>query len=307
MNWLTLIQQQSSLTASDYTHRPVLSALADMGIIQVNGHDACSFLHNLLTNDIAHIGLNQSQLNGLCTPKGRLLALCQVIRRQDDYILLLPHALCPSLLARLNLYKLRSNVTLTDISETHACLGLHTLSEKDPTPETTIHYRAHDHFLIIHKDEVSDVVHPLLDQDWVLCPQTVWEQREVEAGLPLIYPETQELFTPQQLNLDLTGGVSFNKGCYPGQEVVARLHYLGEPSRRMYHAQWQGTPPPQPGNSIHTQDNETAGHVVRSATTHPEQYHLLVSLKRAHLETKLYYHQTPLTLVDSQLAGSETA
>jgi len=306
-SWQALLQQQTALStdtssASTQQYMP----LPQLGVIYVRGDDAQSFLQNLLTNDVNALANNQSQLSGFCNAKGRLSAIFQLIRRNDYYQLLLPKTMTAALQQRLSMFVLRSKVTITDESEKSVCIGLinpthESLDTLGLSLNSIISDQYSDRYTSISPlDEISPLIEKLQQQQWSLNSEHVWEQLDIKAGLATIYPQTKEKFTPQQVNLDLVDGVSFNKGCYPGQEVVARLHYLGKPSRRLFIAEIKCPDALTVGDEVSTEAGDIAGHIVRLAGKQSETVQLLVSLKLSELEKTLFIKQAELSIVNTE-------
>jgi folate-binding protein YgfZ len=230
----------------------VVVPLTDLGLIRASGEEAAGFLHNLLSNDIKNIQPNDVRLAGFCTAKGRLLATLLVWREADDFLLLLSADLLAAILKKLSMYVLRSKVKLSDASAARVLLGLAgsdaalALSELGiAAPEDlhvtafaagqALHLGGNRYVLSLDPTEASAIWNKL-GTHAKPAGLAAWHWLEVAAGVPRIVAATQEAFVPQMVNLELVGGVSFTKGCYPGQEIVARTHYLGKVKRRMYRA-----------------------------------------------------------------------
>lgn len=251
--------------------------LEEMGVLQITGDDASTFLQNLVTNNVNELEINQAQRSGFCNAKGRLFAIFLLIRREDGFQLILPRKMCDLLLQRLSMYVLRSNVSISNESDHLSCIGLMTATPKSLNiikhPNDTKRFLS-----ICRHDSLEEHLEEFKQQGLSLVTESLWEQLDIKAGLAMIWPESKEKFTPQQVSLDLVDGVSFSKGCYPGQEVVARLHYLGKPSRRLFIAQAKTNLLPSVADEVITDDGSTAGHVV-SAQLVDESVMLLLSLK----------------------------
>ncbi len=305
-SWQTIIEQQATVnTDSDLQITSCFMPLNELGVLQVTGDDGQRFLQNLLTNDVDLLNVNQAQLNGFCNAKGRLFAVFILVRRDDGFQLVLPKVMCTLLQQRLSMYILRSNVIISDVSGAIVCMGI--TSDLNTMALPTAHYQgvesdgiifikyfdSEPYFLCLSTQEKAATFIQSLPQDtWEIATEKQWQQFEIEQGLPSIYPETKEKFTPQQLNLDLIGGVSFNKGCYPGQEIVARLHYLGKPSRRMFIAEIKATRLPTAGQEVTTEDGSVAGHIVRSQYKDKITISLLLSLKLADQQPTIFVNNT---------------
>jgi len=232
----------------------VMAPLTDLGLIRASGVDSAIFLHNLLTNDISGIGPDGARVAGFCTAKGRLLALLLIWRDGDDFLLMLPRDILPVILKKLSMYVLRSRVKLTDASEEKALLGFS--GAVLPAPTFAKDLNSLERFGVGGIDGGQAI--RLERTRWLLAldPASAmpiwrelatsvrpvglgaWHWLEIAAGQPRVVTATQEAFVPQMLNVELpaVAGVSFTKGCYPGQEIVARTHYLGKVKRRTFRA-----------------------------------------------------------------------
>lgn len=319
--WQSIVEQQQTISINtDSESTSLFIPLTHFGVLKVAGEDSQDFLQNLLTNDVASLTTNNSQLSGFCNAKGRLFAIFLLIRRKDYYQIILPKSMCELLQQRLTMYVLRSNVTITDQTNDVVLLGLTQASEDqieflDLSKDI---YQGHVHsdnlsiklpsetdrwLFIVPKDQAEQLCQTLDEQQWQLAPENVWDLIDIEAGLPMIFPESKEKFTPQQVNLDLVNGVSFKKGCYPGQEVVARLHYLGKPSRRMFLAEAQTGQLPDGATEVTDNEGNIAGHVVCAQHIDNNSLRLLLSLKLTEHEPKVFLDQnTPIDVISQNIA-----
>jgi hypothetical protein len=273
--------------------QPCLIPLTQSSILEITGEEAESFLQNLLTNDVNQLSNNQGQLSGFCNPKGRLLALFWLIKHNDRFLALLPNDNADTLLKRLQMFKLRSKVTITDVSEQLAAFAV--LSDNENKIETIqLSAPLTAGVVITEMNAITTLLDRQSEQDWQLCAPEFWDELTIEAGIPSVFSASKEQFTPQQLNLDLINGVSFSKGCYPGQEVVARLHYLGKPSRRLFLAEYTGEAP-APNQTVTDADGNTVGHIVCvSSANNPL---MLISLKLSDIESDLSTDQASLKII----------
>ncbi len=273
--------------------------LTQLGVITVSGDDAHTFLQSLLTNDIALLHVQDWQYSGFCTPKGRLLALFLIIRSgENSYQLVLPHDLCETLTKRLSMYVLRSKVTVTDASDSLLCLG--TTQRAPELPIDVSYYslatECHRGLLICPADKADALCEALIAQQFQPQTPTYWQYLNIMAGIADVVPATQEKFTPQQLNLDITNAVNFKKGCYPGQEVVARLHYLGKASRRLFTAEFTSSTIPEAGSEVLTDAGQVAGHIVSAQQQDADAVVCLISLKLSEYNANLMIADTPVHL-----------
>ncbi|MEJ2619239.1 MAG: folate-binding protein YgfZ [Candidatus Thiodiazotropha sp.] len=247
-----------------------LNDLSHLGLIRVSGEDAEAFLQGQMTNDIREITETHSNLAGWCNAKGRMLANFRCFRRADDYYLQTPVENLPDVIKRLGMYILRSKVNLSDASDELIRIGLsgdcsEALLEPffDEMPEQPNDVQQQDQLTLIRlpgKKPRYEIIGPIkqLQEIWQTAEGQAqsatadfWSLQDIQAGIPTIYQATKEAFVPQMTNMQLIDGVSFTKGCYTGQEVVARMQYLGKLKRRMYLAHVETNTPPQPGDELY--------------------------------------------------------
>jgi tRNA-modifying protein YgfZ len=242
--------------------------LADQGLIRASGEDAAAFLHNLLTNDINHLAAGQARHAGLCSPKGRMIASFLIWREGGDFLLQLSADILPGILKKLSMYVLRSKVKLADVSGERTLLGVVGGDLGPAEPMTSAPCAGGT---AIRLDTGRCVLALSAGQPQLELPPAGhledWHLAEIRAGIPRIVAATQEAFVPQMVNyeLDAVGGVSFQKGCYPGQEIVARTQYLGKVKRRMYRAKLASNS--LPGTDVFTPEagDQHCGAVVLTA------------------------------------------
>lgn len=261
----------------------IVTPLAGDGLIRVRGPEARDFLQNQLSNDIRQVDAGHAQLSAYCSPKGRILALFHILLRQDDYCLRLPCTLADAILQRLRMYVLRARVELERADEALGYLGISgpdaadlvkdILAEAPAEPYRVAGTRdvtvtrlpgPHARFLILAEAGRLDELWRHLRQEATPAGDAAWRWLDIMAGLPTVLPQTQEAFVPQMMNLELLGGVNFKKGCYPGQEIVARMQYLGRLKQRMYRLHLERDTPPPPGEPVFAPDlpGQAAGTVV---------------------------------------------
>jgi hypothetical protein len=253
--------------------------------INVTGSDAESFLQGQLTNDVTRLTAAHAELAGYCSPKGRLLAIFLLGPYGPGYWLRVPEGLAAPLIKRLRLFVLRADVGLEDVSnswigfgvsgpdadqQVHEVVGsVPTAVNELVTTEDRIVIRRPGPFprfeLLARFDRAKADWYRFNVHGTPVGP-TNWRLLDILCGHPAIFPESQDLFLPQAVNLDQWDGISFQKGCYPGQEVVARTHYRGKLKRRMVGARIDARSPPAPGTTIHrAAETEVVGHVVDAA------------------------------------------
>jgi len=273
-----------------------VARLTDWGVIRARGADAANFLHGQLTSDIAHLGASQARLAGYCSAKGRLLASFIAWRPADDEVLLACSAdLLAATLKRLRMFVLRAKCVLSDASADLPLFGLTgsqaTAWLADATPSAVWDQRGRDGRSAIRLPDAAGQVRYLLCAADVASPLSplpleVWRWLEVRSGVARIEQATVEQFVPQMLNYEVLGGVDFQKGCYPGQEVVARSQYRGSIKRRSFLFETDASA--SAGEEVfHSDDTaQPAGKVVNAAKQpvgHPSGSLALVELKLAAL------------------------
>ncbi len=243
------------------TH-PCWIELSHLKLVKVTGSDAENFLQAQFSNDIGNLDSNNAQLQAYCNPKGRAIAILRVMRReQGGFWILIPDSIAEPLLKRLQMFVLRAEVKF-ELEQQNTALGA--LQPVSPNAGAEEHFHVEGirprKIAIFQggKPENGD------DQPGRILHGDFWKLLDIHSGIPQVYGETSEAFIPQYINLDLVDGVSFRKGCYPGQEIVARLKYLGKTKQRLAIATITGNNPIFPGNPVFHDDrpDQKAGLVV---------------------------------------------
>ncbi|NNC99850.1 MAG: folate-binding protein YgfZ [Gammaproteobacteria bacterium] len=239
---------------------PGLALLSGFSCIEVSGDEAAGFLHGQLTNEIQTLDLASAQLNAYCNPKGRAIAIVWLLKDHTAFQLLLPNDLAPSIAKRLSLYKMRAKVNIT-VTETRSLIGA--VNCDDPARFENSGFDiyaldAHRSLLVGPDSNTRKLIDggaiPLFNHDY-------WKLTQILSGEPQVYQSTSESLIPQHINLDLVNGVSFSKGCYPGQEIVARLRYLGKLKQRMIIGYFNADTPLAPGTTVYSGEKKS-GSVV---------------------------------------------
>ncbi|TMH27842.1 MAG: folate-binding protein YgfZ [Betaproteobacteria bacterium] len=267
--------------------------LAHWGVIRANGADAATFLHSQLTNDFTGMGLSEAKLAGYCSAKGRMLASFVAWKSAHDEVLLACHAsVLPATLKRLTMFVLRSKCKLSDASAELKLFGVAGPSARSVCGDARV-WRKHetDGASAIRLPDAAGLPRAL----WVApagapalpaITLDAWQWLEVQSGVPVIEAATAEQFVPQMLNFELVGGVNFQKGCYPGQEVVARSQYRGTVKRRMF--LFDVDAPAAAGQEVfHSADPGQPAGMVVNAAARPDGSgrSALVEIKLAALES----------------------
>lgn len=268
--------------------------LGHLGLIAARGADVVSFLQGQLTSDVRELSPQHSQLSAWLSPKGRVLVRMRLFRLGDTVYLELPREMLESTLRRLRMFVLRAQVTLDDASEDIARLGIVGAGAAAGVggllgclPDDADGMLSCDDVAVIREhgprtryQMVGDEARLLEIWRAALASATLagapaWELLDIEAGIANVGPDLADQFLPQMLNLDRVGGVSFHKGCYVGQEIVARTHYLGRLKRRLYLAHASPAAAPRPGETLAGGGGESAGQIVNVQPGPEGGYHVL--------------------------------
>ena len=256
--------------------------------LKVSGSDRVSFLNGQLTNDITLLNPDSAMLAGWCNNKGRLVTICQLVDWQEAIWLLMPTSIIENVKKKLGMYVLRADVQL-EIAEA-TLVGLGDGADVD-TAELNGNVYANENGFIVKVvgdptrsiyliPDLVDVDNEEIDE---VEPGYFW-LRGIQLGLPRLHPETQEKFVAQQVNLDLLNGISFNKGCYIGQEIIARTQNLGRIKRRMYSYTCEHNELAEPGSTV-LADGKPAGQIVDTVSDGNQMYFTAVISIDKHLET----------------------
>lgn len=293
-DWITHLERTGAQITDHSIDFPASSASTDgciavplvhLGLIRSSGEDSAPFLHNLFSNDVKKLADDGAQWTSFNSPKGRMLASILLWREAGGHMLMLSRDVQPAMQKKLSMYVLRSKVKLSDATESLALIGLSgkqlesiassvglTLPA-EPLQQVTanacvgIRLNATTAILAIPVEQAAECLDRIQAAGAQLAGTASWQLAMVRAGLPLVTAATQEEFVAQMLNYELIGGVNFKKGCYPGQEIVARTQYLGKLKKRMYRVQVDSPEAPQAGDDLFTPafGAQSAGKLVNVA------------------------------------------
>ena len=269
---------------------PALVDLSGLSCLAISGADSTSFLQGQLTNNVDDLSEDQGQLTSYCTPKGRMLAIMYLIRLHDSYLMILPEEIVDSVINRLSMFILRADVAITlttDTSLVGACgLGTHELASLigQDVPDQDFRLTNSNNNICIKIPATTDrylyIGTALKLGDSKVYSGSYWTWLDIISGIPSLTTATQEAFVPQMANMEIIDGVSFNKGCYPGQEVVARLHYLGNANRRMFRIECEDDQTLAAGDDIYTPESEQSIGKVVSAVSEQSGHHYGLAVVR---------------------------
>jgi len=260
----------------------IVADLSQLGVVAFSGEDTATFLQGQLTNDVRALHADSAQWNGYCNPKGRLLGNFLIWRQGDDTCLQMSGDIAPGVQKRLAMFIMRAKVKARDASDetvrlvvagaaaqaaVQAAMGvLPAAAMTTAVGKSGLVVRVgEDKFVLSVAPGAAPAVWQALTGHATPVGAPVWDWLRLNAGIPMIVAATQEQFVPQMVNLEAIGGVSFQKGCYPGQEIVARSQYLGKMKRRMFLAHVDAIA--APGDSLYSADvpGQATGTVVNVA------------------------------------------
>ena len=288
----------------------VICDLSHLGLLELRGADVITFLQGQVTNDIKLLDGNNAHYTGYCSPKGRLLALFFAFSHYDHVHLQMPKELIESIAKRLKMYVMRSKVEITDVSESIIKFGISGANAAElltpifkDLPDTDYALVSMDNGAIIklagatpRYEIFTDALNaPVI---WNALTKTAkpvgadcWEWLEIQAGIPEISLKTQEEFVPQMLNLDALNAINYKKGCYTGQEIVARTHYLGKVKRRTQLAHIASIVMPAIGDDVMDANKQAIGKIVRCAPAIDAGFDVLVECRLENLSQDGIYWQ----------------
>lgn len=292
-------------SAGTTSRRDIVVPLLHLAMTRISGADAVPFLQGQLTCDVAGREPDSATLGAYCTPKGRMLATFIALRERDAVRLLSARDVVAPLAKRLRMFVLRSKVVIEDESDAVRVLGIagpraagaltSALGIWAPDRDwhavratsgvVALRVPADRFVLLAPATEAERVWEGLVGAGAQPAETAAWERLDIERGIPWVVGATQEQFIPQMANLELIGGVSFEKGCYPGQEIVARTHYRGEVKRRLRLARVESESPPAPGDELFVggTTDQTCGMVVNAAPALDGGYDLLAVVQNSAL------------------------
>jgi folate-binding protein YgfZ len=262
--------------------------VSHLGVLSASGKDAARLLQGLATCNVFEVSENQARIGAFCNPKGRALATFLLAKRGDEYLLVLPLEQLEAIRKHLQKYVLRSDVKLADRSDDFCLLGLsHNESGAGPLFAARvdegmvwIELTAARTLVIVEPEPAIKLWTDNRSRlGFAPANSEGWRLLDLLGGIPWLSPATAEAHVPQMLNLDKLEGISFTKGCYTGQEIVARTHYLGKSKRALLLAECTLDPAPEPNAPIVDRDGgEQSRGQVLTAISHDGVCHLLAVL-----------------------------
>lgn len=287
----------------------ILCDLSHYSSVVIAGPDAESFIQGQFTNDASDVSASSSQLSAFCNNKGRMVANFRLFNYQGNYFMSLRNELVETSIAHLQHFVLRAQVAIQDVSDQLVHIGLagngieSLLARYIDNPDTaTDSVSANEDYIAIRvaghipryeifcaADKAISLWQELAD-DVTVVNSNYWERLNIHAGLPFITSAAIEEFVPQMLNMELINGVSFTKGCYTGQEIVARTHYLGKQKRRTYRISIESEDRPAPGDQLATEtstDSQYIGTVINTYENSENKFDALAVIQMAAIDQTL--------------------
>ena len=248
--------------------------LKNRALLKLSGSENEAFLQAQLSNDISKIDNSSVQLNAYCQHQGKILALFWVMRSGDDFLLSFPLDLLDSIKARLQMFVLMSDVSITNVTDQYLQIGVIDESQKDS-------FTLNENLSLVLADSKNL-------SNFEFTSQNYWDKACIDSFLPEVSIASTETYIPQMLNLDIDEvGVNFSKGCFPGQEVVARLHYLGKAKRRLF--AFKSDSPLSIGDTLYCAESKSAkasGSVV-SQVKFGVEFYCLATLEVENKDNKI--------------------
>ncbi len=312
-SWKNFLQTQGAVIDSDTVQHfgdprkelaaardgSIVADLSHLGAVAFSGEDSVTFLQGQLTNDVRALHADTAQWNGFCSPKGRLLGNFLMWRQGDDILLQMSADILESVQKRLSMFILRARIKVRVASDEtvrlvvagpNAAEAVSAAFGTLPDAPMKVVKSANGHVVRVGADKfVLSVAVDAAPGIWQTLAASatpvgapVWDGLRLHAGIPMIAAATQDQFVPQMVNLEVIGGVSFQKGCYTGQEIVARSQYLGKLKRRMF--LFHADVATHPGDNLYSTDldGQASGMVVNVAPAAEGGYDLLAV---AHVES----------------------
>lgn len=323
----------STVSDTDLTESAdIICDLSYFSTVVVAGSDAAEVMQGQFTNDVSRVDEGHSQISAFCNNKGRMLANFRLFQNQQNYFLSIRSDLVESSIEHLQKYVLRAEVAIQDISDQLVHIGIcgdNTETLLSPfidnlsTDTDSVSYN--DNYIAIRvagktpryeifcSQEHAKALWESLSEKTSVANSAYWDYLNIKNGLPFIDNKTREEFVPQMVNMELINGVSFEKGCYTGQEIVARTHYLGKQKRRTYRIKITSDTAPKAGDQLATDtstENQYTGTLVSVYQTAKNEFEALavIQIKSAESEKlKLKDADAEITVLELPYSLAEKA
>jgi len=279
----------------------IICDLSHFSTVVIAGGDAAEFIQGQFTNDVDKVDANNSQISGFCNNKGRLIANFHLFQNQQNYFISIKSDLVERSISHLQNYVLRAEVAIQDISEQLIHIGISGKNAGsllapfiDNLSTTVDSVSSNDNYIaicvagntpryeIFCSFEHAKTLWQTITGKAKVVNGVYWDYLNIQNGLPFIDNNTSEEFVPQMTNMDLINGISFEKGCYTGQEIVARTHYLGKQKRRTYRIKITSETEPETGEQLATAsstENQYIGTLVTVYSVSENEYEALAVIQ----------------------------
>ena len=288
-------------TDSQQTKTDYITAIPDLGILKITGADAAQFLQGQLTCNTNELTKSNSFFAAFCNAKGRTISTLLILKNTDSFLLIIPNELIDVVSKKLQMYILRSDVQIQNATNELCLLGItstsNDLSIDLPDTDFTVNNSAeitiklpsnNCRYLIISsaKQAINLWTQLTQDKNINIANSTSWNYQDISAGIAWLTLATSEEYIPQMLNIDKLGGISFNKGCYTGQEIIARTHYLGKAKRELFLAECEITAMLDKESKIISDKNQNLSGKIIAFQNNEQNIRLLIVIPSANAELK---------------------
>ena len=306
-------------TDSQQTNTDYITAIPDLGILKITGADATQFLQGQLTCNINELTKSNSFFAAFCNAKGRTICTLLILKNTDSFLLIIPNELIDVVSKKLQMYILRSDVQIQNATNELCLLGITSTSRDflsdlpdtnfavNNSAEIAIKLPSTDcRYLIISSAKQAITLWTQLTQDKNIniSNSTNWNYQDISAGIAWLTIATSEEFIPQMLNIDKLGGISFNKGCYTGQEIIARTHYLGKAKRELFLAECENTAMLDSESKIISDKNQNLSGKIIVFQNNEQNIRLLIVIPSTDAESKTLrinnLDKTRINIIDFQ-------
>ncbi|NOQ76369.1 MAG: folate-binding protein [Methylococcaceae bacterium] len=296
-----------------------ITALAHFSTLKITGSDAAAFLQGQLTCNINDLTENNSFFAAFCNAKGQTISTLLILKLSSSFLIVLPTDLIDKVTQKLQMYIMRSDVQMHNLTDELCTIGLNTQTSTTlpSLPETSFAVSQNKQIFIklpLHSNRYLVISNPqnsislwsdlTSNAGFTPCNSNTWVDQDISAGIPWLNQATSEKYIPQMLNIDKLGGISFTKGCYTGQEIVARTHYLGKTKRELFLALCNNKTDIPVDTQIFINNSEQTIGKVLSLLTNNQQTKMLTVMQSTDIDLKSLIlnnsNQDKISIIDFQ-------